>query len=254
MKLSVKVLRASLLPTDLKYRRTNKTDQAFKINLTVHSYFSITVKLGDYLIEKGHNSKEDAGKDDAKQAITVDGIFIHPNYQHIKKTFFNDIALVKLKHEAKLEKYVRTVCLPKNAEDDSALPKSVGYVTGWGYTRKLRLGGILRKNFINSRVLRHISVPIQTNKACRKSLNNRHAFNATISFCAGDGKGKKDACPGDSGGPFVREKYNGKLEAHRWTQVGIVSWGEGCGQKKTFGFYTRVAPYIGWIRDKMKHH
>lgn len=48
---------------------------------------------------------------------------------------------------------------------------------------------------------------------------------------------------GDGGGPLVCEK-NGQ-----WYQVGIVSFGIGCGRRNVPGVYTRVSAYENWIEE-----
>jgi len=62
-------------------------------------------------------------------------------------------------------------------------------------------------------------------------------------ICAGTFEGGIDACQGDSGGPLV---YQG--DSGIWTQVGIVSWGEGCAVERAPGVYTSVPNLLDWIR------
>lgn len=50
---------------------------------------------------------------------------------------------------------------------------------------------------------------------------------------------------GDSGGPLVWER-NGL-----WYQVGIVSWGVGCGRPNWHVVYTNISRYFNWIRMLM---
>src|SRR5262249_22043177 len=79
-----------------------------------------------------------------------------------------------------------------------------------------------------------------------KECQGRYA-NATIGsgqICAGLEEGGKDSCQGDSGGPLIMNDANGCP----W-QVGIVSWGEGCAERKAYGVYTRISHYADWIQN-----
>ena len=54
-------------------------------------------------------------------------------------------------------------------------------------------------------------------------------------MCAGYDAGVLDACQGDSGGPMI---WRGDQDS-AFTQIGIVSWGQGCARKGYPGVYTR---------------
>lgn len=58
----------------------------------------------------------------------------------------------------------------------------------------------------------------------------------------GDESGGHDACPGDVGGPAVK---NGNI------LVGIISYG-GCGKKHFTSLYTNVYLVSGWINETIK--
>lgn len=62
---------------------------------------------------------------------------------------------------------------------------------------------------------------------------------AATQLCAG--AGGTDACQGDSGGPLVLRTPSGPL------QVGVVSWGLGCGRPENPGVCMRVSAYSDWI-------
>jgi len=61
-------------------------------------------------------------------------------------------------------------------------------------------------------------------------------------ICAGLEQGGKDSCQGDSGGPLVALDRRGCPY-----QVGVVSWGAGCGGAKDYGVYTRVSDHAAWL-------
>jgi secreted trypsin-like serine protease len=64
-------------------------------------------------------------------------------------------------------------------------------------------------------------------------------------FCAGDYlNGGVDACTYDSGGPATISR-----QSHTYL-VGVVSWGDGCGEAKKPGVYTKVLNFVNWIKTE----
>ena len=113
---------------------------------------------------------------------------------------------------------------------------------GWVATQALRLGDHPSPQD-SSKILRHAVLQIRINPLCTNKTTI--SYNATITFCAGDGKGKSDTCQRDSGGPLVGEIREGRQM--RWLVIGIVSWGEGCAQRDKYVYYTREYPFLDWI-------
>ena len=199
-----------------------------------------------YLVKAGdHNLKR---RERSEQDIYPERFFVHEDY--VDRKFINDIALIKLREEIKLSPFARTLCLPEKDEGDLAIPMKYGFVTGWGVTQALRHGEDPEPQNRYSTRLQYSAFTIQGGQLCAN--RSAIAFNSTVTFCAGDGKGGNDTCQGDSGGAFVREGKRG--EDYRWVATGLVSWGLGCAQRNQYGYYTRVYPFTDWIKNTIKEN
>ena len=177
--------------------------------------------------------------------MQIKKIIVHDKFN--PETYLNDIALLQLDQQLELQPFVRTVCLPEKDERDLAIRDTFGIATGWGVTEAMKYG---QRNGKRSKVLQHASFKIQSDQLC-SDRSKPFSINSTTTFCAGDGQGIKDACHGDSGGAFAREAKRRHEKRWAWVATGIVSWGKGCAQKNEYGYYTRVYPFIDWIKKAM---
>jgi len=145
-----------------------------------------------------------------------------------KDTTDADVAVIELREPIEFRANAVPVCLPEETEEFLEEPATV---IGWGR---------LQEYGESSRVLREVSVKIISNEVCSYMYQPIEVTGNML--CAGDAKGGKDACQGDSGGSLNVNTSDGQ-----WKQVGIVSWGRGCGLPEYPGVYTRVTVFRDWI-------
>lgn len=183
----------------------------------------------------------------------VSEIVLHPGYVPGSPELGNDLALLRLE---------KPIAGPVMQLDSADAPVDVfqpyASVLAAGYGRKGENaggeGGITRAGRqieAGSMVLQEGYVPPVEPDECasliasglaREGLAEIYAdvtIDPETQICAG--RGGTDACQGDSGGPLVLRTVNGPL------QVGVVSWGLGCGRAENPGVYMRVSAYRGWI-------
>ncbi|XP_063709203.1 proclotting enzyme [Culicoides brevitarsis] len=185
-----------------------------------------TVRLGDIDLL---SDKEDS----APITIKVKEVRAHPSFSRVG--FYNDIAILVLEENVRKNKYVIPLCLPQPTLKKARLPGRRATVVGWGTTY---YGGK------ESNVQRQALLPIWRNEDCNRAYFQPITDNF---LCAGYSEGGVDACQGDSGGPLMME-IDG-----RWTQLGIVSFGNKCGEPSYPGVYTRVSEYMDWIRENTRN-
>ncbi|XP_077106015.1 transmembrane protease serine 4-like [Ranitomeya variabilis] len=165
-------------------------------------------------------------------ASQVDKIFIHTLYNLDLRPY--DIAILKLKSDLTFSDSIQAICLPGF---DISLPDNAPLsVTGWGHTVE---GGATLAS-----TLQRVSINLISRSVCNQEYYGQVT---DTMLCAGRLSGGLDTCQGDSGGPLV---YLG--ENSRWEQVGIVSWGDGCGRPSKVGVYTYVPPFLSWMYGIMK--
>lgn len=132
-------------------------------------------KMSARLLEHDRGTTSEAKHVDRKIARVLK----HPGYSDV--TFNNDIALLRLDKEVAFDDTVRPACLPPAGKSFSGKD---GIVTGWGVSTP---GGS------TNQVLHEVSVPIMSNKDCRKSNYGAKRITDNM-MCAGYPEGKKDSC------------------------------------------------------------
>uniref|UniRef100_H0Y2C3 Peptidase S1 domain-containing protein n=1 Tax=Otolemur garnettii TaxID=30611 RepID=H0Y2C3_OTOGA len=165
-------------------------------------------------------------------AVRVDKLITHPYFD--SWLLDNDIALLLLQSPLPLGVKNSPICV---SEVTDLCKWTNCWVTGWGFTSVT--------NASLSPTLQKVSIKLMQQHKC----SNTMPLITRNMLCAGHKRGGKDACQGDSGGPLVCQK---KKKTDIWYQVGIISWGLGCGQKNLPGVYTKVANYLLWISKETR--
>jgi secreted trypsin-like serine protease len=202
------------------------------------------------------------------QRTRVRQVLRHPQYNHGKTDF--DIALLELTGPVHGRGISTISILTPTNESELGTPGKPVIAAGWG---ELETG--------DSPVsLRHVSLDIMESAVCNKNLvrfrvaNDLGALKSDLELaddvveqirpllearagrivtanmvCSGKLLTKRDTCHGDSGGPLFSKRPDGSF-----VQVGITSWGQGCGvgDQGLYGIYTRVAQFAPWVREQAK--
>ncbi|XP_011477145.1 tissue-type plasminogen activator isoform X1 [Oryzias latipes] len=173
----------------------------------------------------------------SEQIFKVEKLWIHEKFD--SETYDNDIAILKLKTDIGLcavnSEEVLPACLPDRGLE---LPDwTECEISGYGKSSEF-------SPEFSERVKRG-HVRLWPKERCTPDVLSERTVTSNM-LCAGDTRGKDDACKGDSGGPLVCRNQN------RMTLMGLVSWGDGCGEKDKPGVYTRVSNYIDWINRKIR--
>ncbi|XP_016061465.1 PREDICTED: kallikrein-1 [Miniopterus natalensis] len=175
-------------------------------------------------------------QEDTAQYVQVSKSFPHPQFNlsllknhtvHPGEDYSYDLMLLRLVEPAEITDTVKVVELPTQAPQLG----STCFASGWGTIQSYPM------EFPDE--LQCVDLKILPNDVCAKA----HPEKVTdVMLCAGQLKGGKDTCLGDSGGPLI---CDGELQ-------GITSWGHiPCGLPNMPGVFTRILPLVDWIKETM---
>uniref|UniRef100_A0A8D0GMA9 Granzyme A n=1 Tax=Sphenodon punctatus TaxID=8508 RepID=A0A8D0GMA9_SPHPU len=188
------------------------------------AHCSINKRTATVIIGAHSSSK----KEKEQQIFKIAKAIPHPCFSHENKE--HDLQLLQLKGRMKINKAVKPINLPSGGVDIKSRTKC--QATGWGITnneqRKL------------SDTLREVNVTIIDRRTCNDQKHYNYNPLITMNMvCAGDEKGGKDTCAGDSGGPLI---CNGELR-------GITSFVKKCGTVQYPGIYSLLTKHhLLWIK------
>jgi secreted trypsin-like serine protease len=226
----------------LESGRAAQFDRASDGTLTRRGLVAVAVGLGDLRTIP------------AGSVFPVRQVEVHPDYMPGAPERGNDLALLELDGMSGAQR------MPLDVGGEAAARVFEPYVSvlAAGYGRKGEgaqgEGGVTRSGrqiAAGSLVLQEGYVPPVAPGDCaalirgglaREGLAETYAgvgVDAATQICAGTGG--SDACQDDSGGPLVVRTASGPV------QIGVVSWGLGCGRKDNPGVYMRVSAYTDWI-------
>ena len=188
---------------------------------------------------------------------------VHPEYSQSSNGNQNDIALVfidkNVENDQKYLKFYRSVMdgpfnlsslfvglpsysekVPEKTSNENNNNNNLCVIYGWG---------TLAENCNNRPdTLQKANLPIADFNFCQTTYG-KTILTSPEMFCAGYFQGGVDACQGDSGGPLLQTQVQSGSE--KSIQLGIVSFGVGCGRPLFPGVYTNVAYYRRWIDDSI---
>lgn len=158
------------------------------------------------------NSTEGARRD-------VRAIYIHPDWN--PDIFSPDVALLEL---ARPVNGIEPIELADAGDDGFETAGTILTVIGWGNTSTTG-----QASFPDE--LREVDVPVVSDADCDFAYSG--FVTVETQLCAG--LKNTDSCQGDSGGPLFATTTGGAF-----VQMGIVSWGFGCGKQHFPGVYAEV--------------
>ena len=178
---------------------------------------------------------------DQGQKRHVSRIFIHPRYNSY--TNANDAAVLKLGSSVSGIAPIKRATASQNYLES---PGRRATVAGWGNTIKQPPSGGAGTNHPDR--MREARVPLVSDSKANEIYDRyfRRSTGYIPPLMVAAGKEGKDTCQGDSGGPLFAKTPNGPR------QIGITSFGAGCGAQGYPGVYTEVnaASVRSFITDR----
>jgi len=202
-----------------------------------------TFTVSGYSLDTARLGQTDIGGSVETPGVQVDisSIVRHPQFRQDPLVQF-DLAILRLAVSVRFSDFIRPICL----EGGSTTGELV--VAGWGRTHTRDTSNTLQYTSL-------VSVPSQQCEAeYREAVLTGRLGQAAAglevlpSMVCARGRGGRDSCTGDSGGPLMARGQDRGL----WYLEGIVSYGTQECDSSLPGVYTRISPLLPWIRRTLE--
>ncbi|XP_070503786.1 transmembrane protease serine 11D-like [Chironomus tepperi] len=171
----------------------------------------------------------------SQRVFSIQRVIQHPQYVHNPRT--NDIGIVVLAQTIRFDNIIWPIALPTEDKLYYLANSIQGLVLGFG-------GNAMSNQQVGSETLEGAFVRVNNATYC-SSIYPNASTNST--FCAEDFSRRSDFCQQDIGGGFT------VLQRGIEFLVGVASVPR-CFQSTTIpslpSLYTRVLPYVSWIREE----
>ncbi|KAB0797254.1 hypothetical protein PPYR_08248 [Photinus pyralis] len=204
--------------------------------LRMRTSAAVGVRLGEYNINEAQDCVKSGVFEvcaDQVQDIAIQSKITHPQYN--RRYGLNDIALIKLKHAAVFNDFVRPICLPSSDKDHAKVGEIMQF-SGFGE---------ITHDGPSTEVKKKVLGALLSNEQCSKYYTNSTGLQRSVnenSICMRElPVNGVHFCGGDSGGPLM---YSNKK---RWHVEGIAAWGAQICDGRYPAVFTKVSQYLSWI-------
>lgn len=158
------------------------------------------------------------------QSRRVERITRHPEYTTSALSFRYDAAVLTL---ARPVKNIAPAKIPATDHNGLETPGREATIAGWGSTVKQPSNDAPRY----PARMQEAQVPVVSDATARRAYGADYYPKLMLAA----GEEGKDTCQGDSGGPIFVKASTGRV-----SQIGITSFGNGCGKRNSPGVYTEA--------------
>ncbi|XP_063222439.1 phenoloxidase-activating factor 2-like [Bacillus rossius redtenbacheri] len=200
------------------------------------------VEAGSLTVRAGEWDPSSLDEPEPHQEEGVARVLPHPRFA--EHSLYHDVALLQLRRPLREARAVGLVCLASRPAEYDA---SHCLASGWGTDEQGTKPEAFRAT------LRRVELPVVPREECQSKLRLTRLSKYFIlhrSFLCSGGRAGKDTCKGDGGGPLVCPLK--ASEPPRYVQVGVVSWGIGCGEPDVPAVYADVAAHTDWISGQLR--